>query len=72
MLIASPLIHLSIFGMARNMCRCLTDASMPPHSHGVTSFSSFNSRGLNSSVSLAGHRAICVASDRWVGYFRSR
>jgi len=51
---ASPLIHLTMYGMAMSMCRCVTDASTRTHSNRKTGVSFINSLGLKPFVSIAG------------------
>jgi len=58
---ASPLIHLSMYGIATSMCRCVTDASTRTRSNRETGFSSINSLGVKPFVSIAGHRPICLS-----------
>jgi hypothetical protein len=69
--IASPLIHLSTYGMAPSMCRCVTDALTRTRSNRETGCSSINSLGMKPFVSIAGHRPICL-SPAIVGRGNSR
>jgi len=69
--IASPLIHLSTYGMATSMCRCVTDALTRTRSNREAGVSSINSLGMNPFVSIAGHRPICL-SPTIVGRRNSR
>jgi len=69
--IASPLIPLSMYGMATSMCRCVTDASTRTRSNREAGFSSINSLGLKPFVSIAGHRPFCL-SPAIVGRGNSR